>query len=399
MNPKKLAALAATVLVLASGLSACSSGAGADESKTVAKPFKAWKQPTVNSTMTVDEATTIVATATKPTTEWTGPTDGPKAVKAKQTIAYVSSDQSYVSYVNWGDGVKDAAAKLGWSVHVFDGKGTVSGNLSAMQQAVASDPVAIVTSADASALQAPIAQAVTKKIPVIGIHASAFPGPDPKLNLFDNIASDPAEIGRTQAAYVVAESKGTAKLAHMLDNSYAIARFKAKAATEPVKHLSSATFLEEINIPVADQANRIPSAVSALLSKYGKSNVWITTCCDNFYPYVASALRSSNVKPDEVKLVGADGSPSAYDMIRKGQYEVATVPEPSTLFGYQAVDAIVRAQAGQEPAKFIQPTYLVTKANVDQEGGDKDQYIPSNNFACHYSNVWLGQDDACTAKP
>src|SRR5690348_3987602 len=114
MNPKKLAALAATVLVLVGGLSACSSGAGADEANTVAKPFKAWKQPTVNSTMTVDEATQIVATATKPTTEWTGPTDGPKAVKAKQTIAYVSSDQSYVSYVNWGDGVKDAAAKLGW---------------------------------------------------------------------------------------------------------------------------------------------------------------------------------------------------------------------------------------------------------------------------------------------
>jgi ribose transport system substrate-binding protein len=398
MNPKKLAALAATVLMLGSGLSACSSGSGSDGSKTVAKPFKAWAQPTINPKMTVDEATSIVAKATKPTTEWTGPTSGPKAKKGKQKIAYVSSDQSYVSYVNWGDGVKDAAAKLGWSVQVFDGKGTVSGNLTAMQQAVAANPVAIVTSADASALQAAISQAVTKNIPVIGIHATAFPGPDPKLNLFDNIASDPAEIGRTQAAYVIAESKGTAKLAHMLDNSYAIARFKAKAATEPIKSLPTATFLEQINIPVADQASRIPTAVSGLLSKHGKSNVWVTTCCDNFYPYVASALRSSKVKPDEVKLVGADGSPSAYDMIRKGQFEVATVPEPSTLFGYQAVDAVVRAQAGQAPDKFIQPTYLVTKDNVDAEGGDKDQYIPSNNFACHYSNVWLGKNDDCSTE-
>jgi ribose transport system substrate-binding protein len=399
MNPKKLAAVAMTVLMLGSGLSACASGSGADNSKTVAKPFPAWKKPTINSQMTVDDAKKIVTEATKPTTQWTGPTSGPKAVKAKQMIAYVSSDQSYVSYVNWGDGVKQAAAKLGWTVQVFDGKGTVSGNLTAMQQAVAANPVAIVTSADASALQAAIGQAVNKKIPVIGIHATAFPGPDPKLNLFANIASDPAEIGRTQAAYVVAESNGTAKLAHMLDNSYAIARFKAQAATEPIKNLASATFLEEINIPVADQANRIPSAVSALLSKYGKSNVWVTTCCDNFYPYVASALRSSQVGPTEVKLVGADGSPSAYDMIRKGQYEVATVPEPSTLFGYQAVDAIVRAQAGEKPDTFVEPTYLVTKQNVDAEGGTKDQYIPSNNFACHYSDIWLGKDDQCSTEP
>ncbi|MBF4160765.1 substrate-binding domain-containing protein [Nocardioides acrostichi] len=347
--------------------------------------------------MTVEEAKSIVAKATQPSTKWTGPTTGPRAKEGGETIAYVSSDQSYVSYVNWGDGVKDAADKLGWEYKAFDGKGTVSGTLTAMQQAVASNPVAIVTSADASALQAPISQAVKNGIPVIGIHATAYPGPDPELGLFTNIASDPAEIGRTQAAYVIATSDGTAKLAHMLDNSYAIARFKAEAATTPVENLSTATFLESINIPVAEQSKRIPTAVSALLSKYGSDNVWITTCCDNFYPYVAAALRSSGVAPNAIKLVGADGAPSAYDMIRKGQYEVATVPEPSTLFGYQAVDAVVHAMAGEAPDEFVAPTYLVVKDNVDAEGGSKDQYIPSNGFACHYANIWLGTNDDCSA--
>lgn len=385
---------AAGAMALALSMSACATEATSNGT-TVAKPFEALPEPTIQQTMTVEEAKAFVEKATQPTTEWTGPTDGPRASTEKQTIAYVSSDQSYVSYVNWGTGIEEAAAILGWEVVTFDGKGTVSGNMTAMQQAVASNPTAIVTSADASALQQPIEQAVNLGIPVVGIHATAYPGPSPELNLFDNISSDPAQIGLAQAAYVIADSEGTGRQVHMLDNSYAIARFKAQAAEAPIKSLSTAEFLEEVNIPVAEQTSRIPTAVSGLLASYG-DNFYITTCCDNFFTYVASALRSSNIPTGAVKLVGADGPPSAYDMIRKGEYEVATVPEPSTLFGFQAVDSIIRAMAGERPAEFSQPTYLVTKDNVDQEGGDKDQYIPSNGFACHYENIWLGKNQECS---
>ncbi len=395
MKPSRAAAalLGAALLVT---VAACGGHGGGQSGTTVAKPFAARPQPTINANITLDQAKALVAKATSPSTDWTGPTSGPKAPSGHKTIAYVSSDQSYVSYVNWGNGVQDAAAKLGWKVVTYDGKGTVSGNLAAMQQAVASNPDAIVTSADASALRGGIKQAVNAYIPVIGIHATAFPGPDPSLNLFDNIATNPASIGEAQAAYLIASSNGTARQVHMLDNSYAIARFKAQAATDPIKHLSTAKFLAQINIPVAEQTSRIPTAVSGMLSQYrGDGPIWVTTCCDNFYPYVASALRSSGATPDQVKLVGSDGPPSAYDMIRKGDYEVATVPEPSTLFGYMAVDSIVHAMNGVAPADYSPPAFLVTKDDVDKEGGDKNQYIPSNGFACHYANTWLGKNDDC----
>jgi len=363
--------------------------------ETRAKPFEAWPEPTVRESLTVDEAKAIVAERTKPQTDWKGPTSGPKAPAGDHTIIYVSSDQSYVSFVNWGQGVIDAATALGWNVAVLNGKSSVSATLSAMQQAVNLHPTAIVTSADASALQVPIKQAVALGIPVIGIHASAFPGPAPEVNLFMNIGSSPADIGETQAAYVIADSNGKAKQVHSLDNSFAIARFKAKAATEPIKHCKDCQFLEMVNIPLAEQATRIPPAVSGLIARYGDS-WYMTTCCDNYYPYFAAALRSAGASPDKIKLVGADGPPSAYGMIRKGgDYEVATVPEPSTLFGFEAVDAVIHALANQPPAKFVQPTYLVTRANANAEGGDKDQFIPSNGFACHYINIWKGENSVC----
>ena len=383
-------------VVLASvALIGASNFATAATNATVAKPFPALAAPNLTKSLTLAQAKAFVAVASGLTTKWTGPTKGPLAQKGDYTIAYVSSDQSYVSYVNWGDGVKAAANALGWKSVNFDGKGTVSGNLDAMNQAVASNPIAIVTSADASALQVPIQEAVSKGIPVIGIHATAFPGPHPELGLFDEISSDPAQIGLAQAAYVIAASGGKARQVHMLDNSYAIARFKGQAASLPTKNLKTAKFLTEINIPVAEQNTRIPAAVTSMISKYGTKDLWVTTCCDNFYTDVAAALRSSGIKPNQVKLVGSDGPPSAYDMIRKGEFEVATVPEPSTLFGYQAVDAVVHAMAGIAPAVFSAPVHLVTKANVETEGGKSNQYIPSNGFACQYTNIWLGTKTAC----
>lgn len=364
------------------------------QAESRAKPFPAWAAPQIDSTLTVDEAKSLVAERTKPQTEWLGPKDGPPAPAGVKHIIYVSADQSYVSFVNWGHGVVDAAQLLGWKVDILNGRGAVTSTLQAMQQAVAAHPDAIITSADASALQAPIAQAVSAGIPVIGIHAAAFPGPNPELNLYDNISSNPAEIGETQAAYVLAESNGTAKLVHFLDSSFAIARFKAQAATDPIKNCKGCEFLGMQNIPIADQTQRIPTVISGLLANDGH-HWWGTTCCDNFYPYVAAALRAANVAPSDIKLVGSDGPPSAYDLIRQGDYEVATVPEPSTLFGFQAIDAVIHAMAGQEPSHFVQPTYLVTKANADAEGGKKNEFIPSNAFACHYQNLWLGKKTDC----
>jgi ribose transport system substrate-binding protein len=346
--------------------------------------------------MTLVEAQAIVQTATKPTTKWDGPTVGPKAPKGL-SVAYVSCNQANDACSKWAAGVTQAGELLDWKVTVIDGKGTVSGNLAAFNQALALSPAAIISSADANGLQTPIEQAASRNIPVIGIHATAYPGPSPELHLYDNIATNPADIGRTQAAFVLASSDGKAEDLHMLDNSFEIARFKAQAAEEPIKNFQGAQFLGEINIPFADQSTQIPSAISGVLSRYPNTTLYMTSCCDSLFPNVSAALRSSGVPTDRFKLVGADGVASAYDSIRKGDYQIATVPEPSTLFGYMAVDSTVRAFAGQEPATYSPAAYLVTKDNVDAEGGKESQYVPSSGFACHYKNIWLGTSDNCSS--
>jgi ribose transport system substrate-binding protein len=361
---------------------------------TRAEPYPAWPDPVIKPTLSVAEARAIVAERTKPQSAWTGPTEGPKAPLGSFTLAYVSPDQSYTPHVLWGKGVEAGAAALGWKVITFNGQGSVGGTLAAMQQALAANPAAIITPADANALQKPIKDAVARHIPVIGIHATAFPGPDPSLGLYMNIVSNPAEIGQTEAAYVIAQSGGTARDIHMVDNSYAIARFKARATTTPIANCPGCKMLETVNMPLAEASTRMTSTISGLLARYGDS-WWMTTCCDGYYTNAAAALRAAGAAPAKIRLVGADAPPSAYDMIRKGGFEVASVPEPSSLFGYEAVDAVVHAMAGAEPAHFLQPVFLIVKDNVDSEGGSANEFVPSNNFACHYTNIWKGTNTPC----
>ena len=151
---------------------------------TRATPFPAWGDPQIKTSLTVDEAKAIVAERTKRQTEWKGPTSGPKATDRPGHHRLGLRRRSLRDLYRLGPGVKEAAKALGWTVVSFNGQGTVSGQLAAMQQALASQPAAIITPADASALQKPIKEAIAAGIPVIGIHATAFPGPHPDLGLY-----------------------------------------------------------------------------------------------------------------------------------------------------------------------------------------------------------------------
>ena len=36
----------------------------------------------------------------------------------------------------------------------------------------------------------------------------------------------------------------------------------------------------------------------------------------------------------------------------------------------------------------MQPPFLVTKENIHSEGGDKNTFIPSNDYKKHYLEIW-----------
>lgn len=322
-----------------------------------------------------------------PQTDWRGPTSGPKLL-ARKHIAYMSNDEQNDASHAWGAALVEVGRRIGWKVTIIDGHGSPVGWQAGLNEAIALQVNGIITSADAPSLQPQIQEANAKNIIVVGIHATAFPGAQPKYGVFYNIQQDPREIGRAQADWVILHSHGTARTVVTTHCEFQIACTKAKATQARLEECKGCKVLEFSNSPIAEVAQRQPELVTAWVQKYGLP-LYITSVADYTVDYQVPPLRSGGVDPSKVILVGADGNKSAYERIRAGnQYQLVTVAEPYGMEAYQAIDELNRAFQKQPPSGFVPAPYLVTPENIGAEGGDKDTFIPTNHYAEHYLQIW-----------
>jgi ribose transport system substrate-binding protein len=335
----------------------------------------------------VEQAKMDVARYAGPQTKWEGPTSAPKP-EADKSVVYLSGDEQNDIAHLYGVYIKEAGEKLGWKVTIIDGKGSPTSWLSGMNQAIALKPNGIAMFADAASLKDPIKAGVAQGISFVGLHAAGLPGPQPDLNLFVNIQEDPREIGKAEGQWAIAESNGKARVVILTHNEYAIAEVKSMATKAAVEKCSGCKVLEYVNSPASEAAQRQPQLTTSWIQRFGLP-LYATSVGDNDFDFAVPVLRSGGVSGDQAKLIGADGNRSAYDRIRKGgQYQAVTVSEPIELQAYQAIDELNRAFHGDKPSGFVQPPFLVTKENIHSEGGDKNTFIPSNDYKKHYMEIW-----------
>jgi ribose transport system substrate-binding protein len=326
-----------------------------------------------------------------PQTTWTGPTTGPTADPGK-TVVYISSDEANQGSHLWGVYQQEAGKVIGWKVTVLDGKGTTSGRLTACNQALVLKPDAITFEGDAVGLQSCLTQADAAGIVIVGVHAAGTPGPQPSLHLYTNISSDPSQIGTAMADWIIADSKGKGKAMILYDNLFDVARAKAEAMKAEFAKCTGCTLLGYENSPLAEVTTRTAPLFTAYESKYGADFQYVMSITDYYYDFAVPALQSAGVPTSQLKLVGSDGNPSAYERIRAGnQYQVATVPEPAEFFGWQIIDEVNRGLHKVAPSGYAPPIYIVDQSNVNAEGGVDDIFQPSNNFKAHYLAIWTGK--------
>lgn len=335
----------------------------------------------------VAAAAADVARYAGPQTTWEGPTSAPPPAKAK-SIVYLSGDEQNDISREYGLYMRQAAEHLGWKLTVIDGKGSPASWVSGFNQAIALKPDGIAMFADAKSLQGPIRSASERGIPVVGLHAASLPGPQPDLNLFVNIQEDPREIGKAEAAWAIADSHGTARVIVITHNEYQIAATKSGATRDGVTACTGCKALEYANFPASEAAQRMPQLTTSWVQRFGLP-LYITSVGDNDLDFAVPALRAAGVAPDQAKLIGADGNRSAYERIRKGgQYQTVTVSEPIELQAYQAIDEFNRSFNHAPPSGFVQAPYLVTPQNVNLAGGDKNTFVPENEYKAHYLKLW-----------
>jgi ribose transport system substrate-binding protein len=336
---------------------------------------------------TVAQAAAAVQRYAGPQTKWEGPTAAPKPAKG-MFIVYLSGDEQNDISREYGLYMKHAAEQLGWRLTIIDGKGSPTSWVAGFNQAIALKPNGIAIFADAKSLQGPIRTAVGQGITVVGLHAASLPGPQPDLHLFVNIQEDPREIGKAEADWAIADSKGTARTIVITHNEYQIAETKSGATRDEIQRCGGCKVLDYANFPASEAAQRMPQLTTSWVQRYGLP-LYVTSVGDNDLDFAVPSLRAAGVPTTQVKLIGADGNRSAYERIRKGnQYQTVTVSEPIELQAYQAVDEFNRAFNKAPPSGFVQPPYLVTPANVNEEGGKQNLFVPDNGYKQHYLAIW-----------
>ncbi len=335
------------------------------------------------------EARASIAALGAPVSAWDGPTSGPRAAKGKRII-YISSDQRNGGALGVSRGVEEAAKAIGWDFKIIDGQGSVPEQTAGVGQAIAQRPDGIILGTiDAVGQKATLAQATQLGIKVIGWHASAEPGPLADPAVFANITTPPKDIATTAANYAIAMSDGKAEVAIMRNSETAIGRLKGDTIRERIEQCPGCKVLSFNIIPIVESSSRMPSLTSSLVQRFSGELNWMLAINDLYFDFTVPSLRSAGIKPGAISLVSAgDGSVSAYQRIRIGQYQVATVPEPLNLQGWMAVDELNRAFSGQAWSGYMPKVHLVTKDNITKDGGPDNRFDPDNGYRDAYRKIW-----------
>jgi len=333
-----------------------------------------------------------IAQATAPVTKWDGPTSGPKA-QGKKLVVYVSTDQRNGGAQGVGDGAAEAAKAIGWDFRILDGQGTVPGRTAAMSQAIALKADGIILGSPDAVEQAPeIEEAVKAGIKVVGWHSGPAPGKiEANPNVFTNITTDPNEVAKASGLYAVVDSNGAAGVILFTDSIYAIATAKTNAEKAAIEGCSGCKVLAVEDTPIGDLANRMPQLTTSLLSKYGKAWTYSIAVNDLYFDFSAPSLTSAGIDPASGyprQISAGDGSVPAFQRIRAKQYQLATVAEPLHLHGWQAIDEMNRAFAGQPPSGYVAHVHLFINANIDKDGGAQNIFDPGNGYKEEYKKIW-----------
>ena len=377
---KPLAVGCALTVGAALALAGCQRGSDAASGPTSAAATAAGACTDViaSSKAAVDKASAADA-------KWDGPTTGPKAASGK-TIVYVAQSMQNPGVAGVETGLKDAAAAIGWTLKTIDGQGTPAGIQNAFNQALTLKPDGIIIGGfDPNSTADQVKQANAANIPLVGWQSLATPGPSDSPKLFSNVTTKVEDDAKISADYVIAKSNGTAGVVIFTDSSIPFAEGKSQMIQKQLQTCSSVNVLKYSNIPLADVASRMPTETSALLSSLGDKWTYSVAINDVYFENATAAFRQAG-KTNETapQNVGAgDGDAAALTRIRTGDFQAATVPSPLRSEGWQIVDELNRAFAGEKASGYVPQIHVSTKENATA-----DNFWDPVGYQDAYKAIW-----------
>jgi ribose transport system substrate-binding protein len=302
-------------------------------------------------------------------------------------VVFVAGDLTNGGIAGAARGVQQAASAIGWQLQILDGEGTTAGQAGSLRAALRLQPAGIVLGGfDAHAQALALRRARARGIPVVGWHAGPRPGPDGPAGLFTNVSTDPASVARLAADYAIAQSGGTAAAVIFTDRRYPIAALKADVMAAALRKCRRCAVLDIVNSPIDLAQQRMPAIVSSLVHRFGARFRYMLAINGIYIGGARAALVNAGRRGDDPPFgIGAgDGDASDFERIRAGDHQTASIAEPLYLQGWQLVDELNRARAGQPPSGGVPPPRLITRADVP----DGAVFDPPSGYRADYLRIW-----------
>lgn len=193
---------------------------------------------------------------------------------------------------------------------------------------------------------------------VVGWHASDRPGPGQVV--FANITTDPALVADMAVDLLVQTVSGHAGVVLFNDSRFSIANFKTQRMLNALQRCQACEVLSVEDIPISEAGERMAGAIKRLQSRWGERWTHVLAINDIYLDSInfpEALIGRANL----IGVAAGDGSRTALTRIRTGRSkQVATVAEPIGLQGWQLVDELVRAFAGEPPSGNVGRPVLVT---------------------------------------
>jgi ribose transport system substrate-binding protein len=326
----------------------------------------------------------LLTDALAPFTEFPGPKDGPAAAKDKFVVS-IPCSLAAAGCVRMDNGVKAAAAAMGWKELTIDPAFDTNKTIQAIEQAIRVKADAIFLGSIApTAFQVQVDEARKAGITVIGL-ANSYPDPTTGNASYD-ISIRPDVQSQMMGAWLTKAYGGKAVVAAFTNNENPILEVRTKSFQDYAAACPACLKIAvEQPFTTPQTSTTFPSTVQSVIAAHRDVNVaWIAY--DGAAASAVPALRETGVTPDKLSVVSMDGDQQNVQWIHDGNYQSATIAVPLEWVGWAAVDEANRAFNKVDFVPPNIPLRLIDKDNADKylEAGFTGDY----DYQSAYKKLW-----------
>jgi ribose transport system substrate-binding protein len=282
-----------------------------------------------------------------------------KPIPKGKTIYFISCGTPECAQES--DIIKTATDALGWTLHTINTDGTPETEKAAFDQAARAKPAGVLyTAIDKSVFQNDIA-AIHAGGGILSACCITDPIGGGGIDYGVEIPSQTGFVGQLQAAWVAADSKGTANsvvvnIPSIPILTFAYTQYKAKLPT----YCSKCT-VDALDIPITALGKDVPQRVVAYLRAH--TNVkYVVMSTDSLAIGLPAALKAAGM--NDIKIVGQGATATNLQYLHSNQQAVS-IAFPFYESMYMMVDAVVRKQAGVPLVPSVTPPqWLLTPDNA-----------------------------------